>query len=225
MGKNSIELDKLLTNASIYSYYIVFRFYLMKIVKTMMKRCVEEGDDQYEALLELRNTPKQDGSSPAEQVFKYEPRTLLPKVKKSMKTETQKQQIRDKMIKSQYDKTARDMTTLRKDQPVFYQNPEEQDWHAGIVKDRISEISYLIEGENGGIYTRNRRHLRPKPTSFNHARPAAKNNSPDVDKNVTSQPTCLKSTDPTRTTRNATQNKQIVHSSFGRKIKPNYKYK
>ena len=51
----------------------------MKIIKTMMCKALRDGTDQYEALRELRNTPRQDiGISPAEMMFGKNTRSLLP---------------------------------------------------------------------------------------------------------------------------------------------------
>ena len=45
----------------------------------MMCKALRDGTDQYEALLELRNTPSQDtGISPAEMMFGKNTRLLLP---------------------------------------------------------------------------------------------------------------------------------------------------
>ena len=50
----------------------------VKITKTMMCKALRDGTDQYEALLELRNTPSQDtGISPAEMMFGKNTRLLL----------------------------------------------------------------------------------------------------------------------------------------------------
>ncbi|KAK3738937.1 hypothetical protein RRG08_006504 [Elysia crispata] len=53
----------------------------VKVVKNMMKRCLIDHEDQYEGLLELRNTPRQDGIIPAQVMFQREMRTLLPSLK------------------------------------------------------------------------------------------------------------------------------------------------
>ncbi|CAH3027183.1 unnamed protein product [Porites evermanni] len=51
----------------------------VKMTKTMMCKALRDGTDQYEALLELRNTPRQDtGISPAEMMFGKNTRSLLP---------------------------------------------------------------------------------------------------------------------------------------------------
>ena len=42
----------------------------VETVKRMMSKCLQDGTDVYEALLELRNTPQQDtGLSPAQLMF------------------------------------------------------------------------------------------------------------------------------------------------------------
>ena len=51
----------------------------VKITKTMICKALRDGTDQYDALLELRNTPRQDtGISPAEMMFGKNTRSLLP---------------------------------------------------------------------------------------------------------------------------------------------------
>ena len=52
----------------------------MKIIKNMMIKTMKDGQDQYEALLELRNTPRQySNQSPAEMMFWQNTRTVCPK--------------------------------------------------------------------------------------------------------------------------------------------------
>ena len=81
----------------------------MKISKTMMCKALRDGTDQYAALLELRNTPRQDtGTSPAEMMFGRNTRSLLPSTG----------------TKSIYNKGARDLKRLTPGQPVYYQYKE-----------------------------------------------------------------------------------------------------
>lgn len=132
----------------------------VKIMKNLMTRCVEAGEDQYEALLELRNTPKQDGKSPAEMLFSYEPRTLIPSTRTQNQAFDNHAKRRDDTIKRHSDKHATDLTPMNNNQPVYYQNPDKPGWHPGWVDQRISYRSYKICGNNGGKYVRNRRHLK-----------------------------------------------------------------
>jgi hypothetical protein len=54
-----------------------------------MKKTVKDWRDQFEALLEQRNTPRQDiGPSPVEMMFGRKTRTILPFLNKCNETET-----------------------------------------------------------------------------------------------------------------------------------------
>ena len=51
----------------------------VKIMKNMIRKCLESEGDQYDALLEQRNTPRQDtGLSSSEMMFNQKTRTMLP---------------------------------------------------------------------------------------------------------------------------------------------------
>ena len=51
----------------------------VKIMKSLLRKTHIEGVDPYEAMLEQRNTPRQDtGRSPAEMMFDRRTRSLLP---------------------------------------------------------------------------------------------------------------------------------------------------
>ena len=81
----------------------------MEITKTMMCKALRDGTDQYEALRELRNMPRQDtGISPAEMMFGKNTRSLLPSTgTKSIPSEKQvmmKRATRRLPIKSNYNK-------------------------------------------------------------------------------------------------------------------------
>ena len=81
----------------------------MEITKTMMCKALRDGTDQYEALRELRNMPRQDtGLSPAEMIFGKNTRSLLPSTgTKSIPSEKQVMMKRAKRrlpIKSNYNK-------------------------------------------------------------------------------------------------------------------------
>ena len=91
----------------------------MKIIKTMMCKALRDGTDQYEALLELRNTPRQDtGIRPAEMMFGRNTRSPLPSTgTKSIPSKKQimmKRAKRRLAIKSNYNKGARSDSPLVK---------------------------------------------------------------------------------------------------------------
>ena len=118
---------------------------------------------QYAALLELRNTPRQDtGISPAEFMFGKNTRSLLPstgtKHNPSKKQVMMKRAKRRLAIRSNYNKGARDLTPS---QPVYYQYKEGRrpGWRRDTVRTEHSERSYIIEGEM--VYIGETVHLRP----------------------------------------------------------------
>ena len=105
----------------------------VKIVKRMMRKAIAEGEDQYEALLELRSTPRQGGlPSPAQLMFGRTTRTLIPQralkgeVSKTNNSETVKTKIEKKeaAIARSFNRGTRQLPELHVSQPVYYQNPE-----------------------------------------------------------------------------------------------------
>ena len=86
----------------------------VKIVKNFIKKCLKEDGDQYLALLEFRNTPKQDiNKSSAEMMFGRSTRSVIPTMKKRPScdtTVTEKYTKHQKRVKKYYDKKrARDI--------------------------------------------------------------------------------------------------------------------
>ena len=137
----------------------------VKITKTMMCKALRDGNDQYAALLELRNTPRQDtGISPAEFMFGKNTRSLLPstgtKHNPSKKQVMMKRAKRRLAIRSNYNKGARDLTPS---QPVYYQYKEGRrpGWRRDTVRTEHSERSYIIDRRDG-VYRRN-----SAPTPYN----------------------------------------------------------
>lgn len=134
----------------------------VKIVKNMMKTTHADVKDQYLALLELRNTPRQDSNlSPAQMMFGRKLRSIIPEIMNNDNSVSQKRETRRESIKKYYDKTARDMIPLNEGQPVYYQNPDKKGWEKGLISHAQGNRSYITEGKEGGIYRRNRIHIRP----------------------------------------------------------------
>ena len=99
----------------------------VKVVKNMMKRCLIDHEDQYKALLELRNTPRQNGESPAKVMFQRDTRTLLPSVAKKnpvFNNDWKRKVEHNLKIKEQFYKKARARKPLDRHENVYYQNPE-----------------------------------------------------------------------------------------------------
>ncbi|KAL8567592.1 hypothetical protein ACOMHN_054405 [Nucella lapillus] len=134
----------------------------------MMYKCMEKGENQYAALLELRNTPRQDtGLSPTQMMYGRFTRSRIPAItskpvsRARMTVANRHRQNRRKAVKRSYDKQARDLVPIRVGHPVFYRHTPERPWKKGRVRSRDGEREYTIEGDNGGVYQRNRRFLRP----------------------------------------------------------------
>ncbi|KAI8733314.1 CAunnamed protein product [Biomphalaria glabrata] len=139
----------------------------VKIMKNLILKTKHNGDDPYEALLELRNTPRQcTGFSPAEMCLKRSPRTLIPSTSKCLSEHVvaEKKENYKRQVKRQYDKQARDLPKLHLGQTIYYQNPGQTGWYPGMIREHPSPRSYKIKGDNGGLYIHNRFHIRPRKT-------------------------------------------------------------
>lgn len=134
----------------------------VKIIKTMMIKTLEEGQDQNEALLELRNTPRQDtGLSPAQMMFGRQTRSMIPEANRRKNLKIEKRSSRKLAIKKSYDKKARDLPVLEKGQSVYFEHKKGELWKKGKVVERLSNRSYIVKTESGSVYRRNRYHMRP----------------------------------------------------------------
>jgi len=116
------------------------------------------------ALLELRNTPRQDvDTSPANIMFGRQTRSVVPKVinySAPKNANFEKRQKRRLAIQHQYDKSAKDLPTLLINDRVFFQSPGRKRWIKGKIIRKINTRTYIVEAHNGQTYQRNRVHLR-----------------------------------------------------------------
>ena len=148
----------------------------VKIVKNMMRKANNCGQDQYAALLELRNTPRQHSESPTQLMLRRRARTMLPSLNTTNRpntyspTRSQSNHKRStshyQQVKQSYDRRSKDLPRLKHNQPVYYQNPERREWKRGKITNQEGARRYRVEGENGAVYTRNRVHLRPRHSQF-----------------------------------------------------------
>ena len=136
----------------------------VKTMKTLMSKCLRERSDPYEALMELRNTPKQDTHlSPAQVVFGRSTRTLLPSIHSSSKNSCNdmhdRREKRKQAVKKSYDKRAKDLPKLRIGQEVRFKRYPNSSWEKAIVVSQEKDRSYTVTAD-GVHYRRNRIHIR-----------------------------------------------------------------
>ena len=113
------------------------------------------------------NTPTGGGNdSPAQKLQSRRTRTQLPMATELLQPEIPKGieeeiQSRRQKAKQQYDRTAKELLALAVGQAVRIQPLKRQErWKKGIVLQKVSNRSYLVQSENGQIYRRNHKHLR-----------------------------------------------------------------
>lgn len=130
----------------------------VKIAKQMMIKCIETKTDPYEALLELRNTPRADtGLSPHEMLFSRPARTLIPSVEKAIPPNS-KRIVRKEQIRNSYNKKAKKLPNIEKGDNLYFEHKNK--WVPGKVKERNTDRNYVIISEENAVYKRNRDHMR-----------------------------------------------------------------
>jgi transposase InsO family protein len=137
----------------------------VKIIKNMMRKCLREGTNMYLALLEQRSMPRQDADSPASLMFNRKIVTQLPTKPGENEIQHRKAE-RQITVEKYYNQHTRELPPLVPNQAITWKNgTTERSWRQGMVIKKIDQRTYLIRGEDGGVYTRNRVDLRP---SSNH---------------------------------------------------------
>ena len=138
----------------------------VKSMKMLLKKCDETGENFHLALLEWRNTPREDGFSPAQALLGRRQKSLLPArseallpidVEKFMST---RRATRQKQIAA-YDKRATLYAPLNPGDEVIVQNPQSGTWD---ITGHISHVippgrSYEIIAD-GKCIRRNRKFIR-----------------------------------------------------------------
>ena len=82
----------------------------VEIAKYLLKNATRDGTDQNIALLELRNTPREDiGLSPAQMLFGCETRSVLPCFKRQHKSVVLEKRQNHKEVTKCHDKGAKDL--------------------------------------------------------------------------------------------------------------------
>ena len=134
----------------------------VKIFKRMLQRTVAEHQDQWLALLELRNTPRQDvQASPAQILFGHATRTIVPShYLKCTTFNHDHRQKRRLTVKRAYDKHTLASPPLQINQRILFQSPAKKGWEHGLIIEKLNSRSYVVQSRSGTKYRRNRVHIR-----------------------------------------------------------------
>lgn len=137
------------------------------IVKSLLKKCKEDGSDFAMGLLAYRTTPVAGLEySPSELLMSRLLRTTLPcvfdklkpklpiDVKEKMKT------IKEKYTQN-YDRTAKTKKSFEKGENVVIQNLPNKTWLPGKVLEKVKLRSYKVINEEGNVVRRNEKHINP----------------------------------------------------------------
>jgi hypothetical protein len=145
----------------------------VKSVKHLIVKCTSNGNldtDQFAlGLLELRNTPREDGLSPAQVLFGHPIRSIIPVHRRAYEEEWQKdkelcEQKRDqirKKVEVRYNRSSKPLSEFRTGNHVNIQDHRTGRWEiTGTVVEVGRNRQYLVRKSNGRLVWRNRRHLR-----------------------------------------------------------------
>ena len=109
----------------------------------MILKCDKEGKDQFKAILEQRNTPRQDsGISPYQIMFGRPTRTRLPELIHSKMGRNPKREQRKKSVKRYYNKTAYNNPTLKQNENVVFERKANEKLILGKIIDCLHNQAY-----------------------------------------------------------------------------------
>ena len=141
----------------------------VKRAKRLLRDTKLSGEDQYMALLNVRNTPTQGAdTSPAQRFLGRRTQTTLPTNSKLLRPKLQTavenkqlQAMKDRQA-GYYNRHAHDLPSLDRGDVVRIKPFQlgNKTWKKGTVLQRAGSRSYDVATEDGGVYRRNRVHLR-----------------------------------------------------------------
>ena len=138
----------------------------VKSAKHLLIKCLETDKDFQFALSEFRRVPRQDKYSPAQLMFGYQQRGILPSLNHPLvdlkEAESARQKIRDSQKKT-FDAGSHVLQPISIGTKVLVQHPISKRWDRKAVILSILESgrSYEIKYSDGKLTRRNRRFLRP----------------------------------------------------------------
>jgi len=144
----------------------------VKVAKAIMKKAKASGTDVYIALLDYRNTPHSaTGLSPAEVMVNRKMRSCtLPQHQPARDVDVKAKETKDRhqrMVKATHDRRAKPLPQLHVGDRVWFTEfrGAREKWSRGsVVICNSNGRSYIVEAEAGGLFERNRVHIRPDKT-------------------------------------------------------------
>lgn len=136
----------------------------VQTVKTLIKKCRETNEDIHLAMLDLRNTPRDEElGSPMQRLMGRRARTRLPMTESLLKPEIIQQDIvHDKLMnhrmiqKSYYDRTAKPLPNIEEGRAIRIQTP--QGWQpAEFIGNHELPRSHIVKAGNQGRFRRRNR--------------------------------------------------------------------
>ncbi|KAI5718308.1 hypothetical protein M8J77_019339 [Diaphorina citri] len=145
----------------------------VKIMKKMLTKCLYDNTDPYIGMLNLRNTPKNFGPSPAQLLFSRVLNSKIPTQNKLLKPKIYKYDENYVRYRNSqetyYNKGAKNLEPLKVDQRVFFKKREDDLWTPGVISSTLENPrSYNVMDEEGHEYRRNRVHISPLPQCSQH---------------------------------------------------------
>ena len=135
----------------------------VKIAKRLLKKAKLDGQDPYLALLDYRNTPRDNKlGSPAQRLFGRRTRTTMP-IKDSLLVPKQIPNVKSELEKkrgvqkSYHDKSAKKLPVLHPGDTVRYKSQPSSTWKQGLISHKHpNPRSYVIKTADGKTLRRNR---------------------------------------------------------------------
>ena len=104
----------------------------MKIMKSLLIKTYKDGGDLYEAILEQRNTPRQDTAlCLAQMMFNFKTHNFLPSLSSNPKNTLMKgkRDARKCNVRTYHDRKSSKLLVIEIGQSVFYKHTEGQNWN------------------------------------------------------------------------------------------------
>ena len=144
----------------------------VQTAKKILSKAHEDTKSPLLAILEYRNTPVDGMKSPAELIFGRQLRSILPTIQQHLRQKEinpsavmARRKYQQLQQKKYYDRNAKPLQPLQTNDKVYLQLTGEKWQPAKITNTGENPRSYIVETDNGNTYRRNRRFLRPKPTT------------------------------------------------------------